>query len=175
MNKLIDDYNKATRALIVEFAKRMVAPEELEEMDFDDNFTETYGAGPIEIADQYFSVNEIWQCIKFDISAEIMSSCADYQLDSYYDDELPKLNLYHYWRKQTISPEILKAERKADLKRSKARLEKSAEYFAEQLGIDKSELLKNIDLSKTVKAEINLKEVKEVKNEFNYNGCHFTE
>ena len=44
MNKLIGDYDKATRALVVEFAKRMVAPEELEEMDFDDNFTETYGA-----------------------------------------------------------------------------------------------------------------------------------
>ena len=140
MNKLIGDYNKATRALVVEFAKRMVAPEELEEMDFDDNFTETYGAGPIGIADQYFGVNEIWQCIKFDISAEIMSSWADYQLDSYYDDKLPKLNLYNYWRKQTISPEILKAERKAELKRSKASLEKSAKYFAEQLGIDVTEL-----------------------------------
>ena len=77
-----------------------------------------------------------------------MSDWADYQLDSYYDDKLPKLNLYHYWRKQTISPEILKAEREAELKRSKARLEKSAEYFAEQLGIDKSELLKTFNESK---------------------------
>jgi hypothetical protein len=148
MNKLIGDYDKATRALVVEFAKRMVAPEELEEMDFDDNFTETYGAGPIGIADQYFGVNEIWQCIKFNISAEIMSSWADYQLDSYYDDKLSKLNLYHYWRAKTLSPEILKAERKAELERSKASLEMSAGYFAEQLGIAKSELLKFFNESK---------------------------
>jgi hypothetical protein len=51
-----------------------------------------------------------------------MQEWYDVNLENYENKDYIKINLYNYWRKKTISKEILEKEKEDDLKKSRGNI-----------------------------------------------------
>lgn len=78
---------------------------------------------PVEFCDMYFNIDDILLAYHNKISWKIFIDFYDYSLECHEKNIELWINLYNYWRKYTLNPELLKKEREDSLVESTKKVE----------------------------------------------------
>ena len=135
MIKEINNYIDSVNKMIVKFNMILLDTNDLDELGYIDTCSSKDNfIWQVNIADSYFSLDEVYITVKYNIPSKIVWGWYDkycsMSSDNYYKDNT-HINLYNYWRIATLSPELLEKERKEDLARSKDSVDKARWYFEE--------------------------------------------
>ena len=123
--QLIKEYNDIIKKIIDNFWVRYY--KELYNEDYDERDVriidyQWISSWPVEICDNYYSIDDILISEFHQIPCKIMQEWYDVNLENYENKDYIKINLYNYWRKKTISKEILEKEKEDDLKKSRGNI-----------------------------------------------------
>ena len=130
---IINEYNKLIKKIVDSFVKRFYK-EIYEEDEYYYNIMNYVwiNSWPVEVSDMYFSIDDIIISEAYWIPSKIFEDYYDLCLDTEWE---PWINLYNFWRKNTLSKKVLEKEKKESLEKSKKNVEKA-----------KKELKKAIDI-----------------------------
>lgn len=128
---MINEYNKITDQIVKAYLSKLSIEIYNEKLDYYDLMEyEWINQWPVIFSDMYFNLDDIFLAYKFNIPWKIFTDYYYLTLESYEKkEEWPWINLYNYWRKSVLNPEVIKKERQEDLKASKKRVEIAKEIF----------------------------------------------
>lgn len=125
---MINKYNKIIEEIVEEFAKRYYK-ECFNERKYKDYRLMDYqniNEWPLEICDEFYSINDILITIKYNIPLKIVREYYNKSLEAHMEDKPFWINLYNYFRK-TCYKESYEAEEKKSLEQSKENVKKAKE------------------------------------------------
>ncbi len=133
-NKIIDDYLIANQNLISEFYKIYYNEGEYPApSDWDLNihmiWVHDHGVWAIWINDDFRDICQVYTAVKFEIPEKILFAYHDLELERAGEGKPVGINLYNYFRQQTVPKEQLDKEEAESLKRS----EENAKYAEKKL------------------------------------------
>lgn len=128
--KLTELYNQLIQDIVDKFAKRYYK-EEFKENDYHYEIIDYQGIKdwPIEICDEYYSIDEIITVEHHNIPIKVLRNFYDLNLAT---DWKPWINLYNYW-KQDLDPVEYEKERLDQIIKSEKKVKEAENIFLEEL------------------------------------------
>ena len=139
--ELIEQYDNAGYNLCYEFAKSYFEEDDLSDTDFEFKYWCLF----LNEWEVVFDIDEVYECIKYNIPVNIMLDWFDYCFDCSCKNKKRTTNLYNFWKYKTVPKKQLEKEKLEEIEKAKASVDKTAQYFAKALGISKDELLKSFN------------------------------
>lgn len=133
MKEEVSRYEMLINEIALKFTKQFYKEqfeEEAEQNDYRIIWNADIGFWPVVINDEYyFSIDEIITLFNNNWHTDIIKDYYNFWLEQYEKKQPTWISFFNYWRKKTLSFDILEKERIEDLKQSKERLKRAKKLF----------------------------------------------